>query len=181
MNVTDISKEPQEENLERLLSLEEIKRLRSRYCRYIDTKQWQDLPLLFSPEARFEGFGSAPMGADVTTFVKGVSSRLQSAISIHHCHMPEIVFCGPNSARGIWAMMDYLEWPAGFSPKEAPGQSGFFGYGHYEEEYTKLEGRWTISFLRLTRLRIDALSTTNPMPLKGLLSASRNWVEATIK
>ena len=29
------------------------------------------------------------------------------------------------------------------------------GYGHYEEDYVKEEGRWCIRRLRLTRLRVD--------------------------
>ncbi|SIO67044.1 SnoaL-like domain-containing protein [Bradyrhizobium erythrophlei] len=175
MNTTPVSRENLPEGLERLLTIEEIQRLKARYCRYIDTKQWDKLNALFVPHARFDGLGSVPPGADVTAFVNGVSTRLQEAVSIHHCHMPDIVLTGPESARGVWAMMDYLQWPSGFSPKEAPGQSGFVGYGHYEEEYTKVEGRWLISFLRLTRLRIDALPLDHPTPRKGQLTASHDW------
>ena len=39
MNATDIDS---------LAAIEEIKRLKARYCRYIDTKQWGALPSLFS-------------------------------------------------------------------------------------------------------------------------------------
>jgi hypothetical protein len=162
----------------RLADLEGIKRLKAGYCRLLDTKQWPRLQALFAADCRFEGFGSAPSGADVATFVKGVSTRLQDCITIHHCHMPEIDFLDATRARGIWAMMDYLEWPAGFSPREAPGQQrGFFGYGYYEEEYCKVEGRWLFSFLRLTRQRIDPIPADHPSPMKGLLAPSTNWLD----
>lgn len=139
-----------------------IGRLKAQYCRFIDTKQWDRLGGLFAAGTRFEGFGSAPSGADAATFVKGVSSRLRNVVSIHHCHMPEIVLVGRDRARGLWAMMDYLEWPVGESPKEAEGARGFCGYGHYEEEYVRDAGQWRFSFLRLTRLRIDALAHDHP-------------------
>jgi hypothetical protein len=161
---------------QQLMDVEQIKQLKARYCRFVDTKQWQRLRTLFTEDARFEGLGSAPSGADVDGFVEGISTRLHDAISIHHCHMPEIVFTGPATARGVWAMMDYLEWPAGASPREAPGHRGFSGFGHYEEEYRKDGAEWKIAFLRLTRLRIDPLADGNPAPRPGMLTASDDWL-----
>lgn len=162
---------------QRLGDLENIKRLKARYCRLLDTKQWPQLQSLFASDCSFEGFGSAPSGSDVATFLQGVSTRLADCITIHHCHMPEIDFLEATHARGIWAMMDYLEWPAGFSPRELSGQQrGFFGYGYYEEEYRKVDGCWMFSFLRLTRQRIDPLPANHPAPMKGLLSPSVGWL-----
>jgi len=160
-----------------LLSLERIRQLKARYCRFIDTKQWARLPSLFTEDCRFEGLGSAPAGADVATFVAGVSARLQNTISVHHCHMPEIAMTGPNTARGIWAMDDYVEWQDGSPVKEAPGHRGFRGFGHYEEEYRSDSGEWRISFLRLARLRIDALPDDNPHALMGQRQATPDWLD----
>ncbi len=164
------------DSVQQLLDLEQIKQLKARYCRFIDTKQWRRLRALFTDETRFEGLGSAPTGSDANTFVEGISTRLRDAVSIHHCHMPEIVFTGPATARGVWAMMDYLEFPEGTSPREVPGHRGFYGFGHYEEEYRKHGGEWKISFLRLTRLRIDPLADDRPASRPGLLSASEDWL-----
>lgn len=160
-----------------LLSLERIRQVKARYCRYIDTKQWARLPSLFTDDCRFEGLGSAPAGADVATFVAGVSTRLANTISVHHCHMPEIVMTGPASARGAWAMEDYVEWQDGSEVKETPGHRGFHGYGHYEEEYRSEGGEWKISFLRLTRLRIDPIADSNPRALPGRLQATPAWLD----
>jgi hypothetical protein len=161
-----------------LPSFEQIAQLKARYCRYIDTKQWDKLPALFTADCRFEGLGSAPAGAGVATFVNGVSTRLGPTISVHHVHQPEIVMTSPTTARGVWAMEDFVEWQDGGMVKEAPGSKGFRGYGHYEEEY-RLEGdAWKISFLRLTRLRIDAVPADSPAPRMGACSASADWVES---
>lgn len=159
-----------------LASINDIHRLKARYCRFIDTKQWESLRALFATDATFEGFGSAPAGAGVDAFVKGVSKRLQNCVSIHHCHMPEILFQSDSRARGVWAMMDYVQWPEEFSPKETPGRPGFWGYGHYEEEYRRVDGEWKFAFLRLTRLRIDALPKGAEPPRAGLLAASPAWL-----
>ena len=90
--------------LDYLLSADAIRQVKARYCRYIDTKQWDKLGGLFTADCRFEGLGSAPPGADVATFVAGVSSRLGPTISVHHCHTLEVVMTGADTARAVWAM-----------------------------------------------------------------------------
>ena len=168
---------PQDDAL-RLMDLERIRRLKAQYCRYIDTKQWERLRAIFAPDVRFEGLGSAPSGAGLDDFIQGISSRMRTAVAIHHVHNPEIVFTGPDTARGVWAMMDYVDWPDGPSPREAPGHRGFMGFGHYEEEYRRLDGDWKIGFLRLTRLRVDPILHDHPKPRRGLLAHSPDWLPA---
>jgi hypothetical protein len=159
-----------------LADLEQIKQLKSRYCRYVDLKHWERLRALFTEDARFEGLGSAPTGAGVEQFVSGISTRLADCVSIHHCHTPDIVFMDADRARGIWAMMDYLQWSNPVQIREVPGAVGFVGYGHYEEEYRRTGHGWRIALLRLTRLRIDAVMPGHPAPLPGFMSASDNWL-----
>ena len=53
----------------------EIHALKAAYCRYVDTKQWRRLQALFTDDVVFEGFGSAPAGASLATFIAGISSR----------------------------------------------------------------------------------------------------------
>lgn len=160
-----------------LLSFEQIAQLKARYCRYIDTKQWDKLPSVFTQDCRFEGLGSAPAGADVAVFVKGVSTRLGPTISVHHVHQPELVLTSSTTATGVWAMEDFVEWQDGGAVKETPGSKGFRGYGHYEEQYRKEGNTWKISFLRLTRLRIDAVPANSPAPHMGACQATPDWIE----
>lgn len=163
--------------LEKLGALEDIRSLKARYCRYIDTKQWDRLRGLFSTGARFEGFGSAPDGANADAFVRGVSTRLREAVSVHHCHTPEIVFFSDSRARAVWAMQDHLEWPQPIQLKEAPEARGFVGFGHYEEEYVLENGAWKMQFMRLTRLRIDPLPTGCTFPTTALRQTSPSWLD----
>ncbi|HRD77570.1 MAG TPA: nuclear transport factor 2 family protein [Hyphomicrobiaceae bacterium] len=159
-----------------LIDREAIKELKARYCRFVDQQQWERLRGLFAPDTRFDGFNSAPAGSTVDQFIAGISARFVGVVSIHHVHSPEIAFTGSNSARGIWPMMDYLQFPPTAVMKEAPGMRGFVGYGHYEEEYVRTAEGWRFSLLRLTRIRIDPLGPDLPPVQRGMLMADPSWL-----
>jgi hypothetical protein len=48
-------------------------------------------------------------------------------------------------------MEDMLRWAEGSA---APIKT-LHGYGHYTETYERVDGRWHIKTLKLTRLRVD--------------------------
>lgn len=164
--------------LEKLLTIEEIKQLKSRYCRVIDDKRWDELPALFTSDARFDGFGSAPPGATREQFADGVATRLARALSIHQLHVPEIEVLDDDRARGIFPMMDYLEFPTDETPIETPGSLGYVGFGHYEEEYRREAGHWRIAYSRLSRLRLDPLPPGGPARAADRLSLLPDWLVA---
>lgn len=126
--------------------IEAIKRLKARYFRLMDTKQWdqwgdvftEDAHLAASPDPNETFHGRADI-------VKRVSAVLRDARTVHHGHMPEIELTGPDTATGIWAMYDFVDMP----------QLVLHGWGHYHEEYAKQGGVWRIRRSRLTRLRLD--------------------------
>jgi len=132
--------------VQRLLAVEEIKQLKARYFRFLDTKDWAGLASVFTADAVLEAEGRAREGAD--NIVGFVAKFLEGAVSVHHGHMPEITITGPDSATGVWAMFDYLQLPT-----EPPSE--LRGYGHYHEEYVREDGVWRIRRLVLTRLRVD--------------------------
>lgn len=148
--------------VQRLLDIEAIKRLKARYCRYLDTKQWQRLPSLFTEDARFDGFASAPAGSDVAAWVDGVSSRLHKVVMYHHCHTPDIDFLDGATARAVWSMAGYLEWPEPIGLEENPQARGMQGFGHYEEEYRKTDGAWKIAHIRFCCMRMSSLRADLP-------------------
>lgn len=128
----------------RLVDLEEIKRLKARYFRTLDTKQWKEFGDVFTEDCSLAN-GPAEDGVvkgrgEIVAYVKRGVSQLNT---VHHGHMPEIEFTGTDTASGIWAMFDRLR-----------GDSLVLdGWGHYHEEYRRCEdGRWRISSSRLTRL-----------------------------
>ena len=130
-----------------LAEIEAIKQLKARYFRLLDTKQWDAWREVFSDDFTAEvdgGSAHAPVVfASPEEMVASNRKILATAPTVHHGHTPEITLTGPESATGIWAMMDIVKLGAGFR-----------GYGHYHEEYTKQRGQWRIRRLRLTRLQL---------------------------
>lgn len=135
--------------LETLLAIEEIKQLKARYFRYVDTKQWDLLRRVFTDDCTFAFEGVVPgrvsRYGSVEDFVGGLQVILGGVTSVHHGHTPEITLVDPRTATGIWPMTDLLERPPGHP------LSSFTGYGHYHEEYRK-DDEWRIASVYLSRL-----------------------------
>ncbi len=127
--------------------LEEIRQLKARYFRCMDTKDWDGLAAVFTDDVEIDMTGE---GAGVTHSVAEYMPFLRDAIeevtTVHHGHMPEITFTSPDTATGIWSMEDQLWWPPG-SPI-----AHLHGFGHYHETYERTAGGWRIKTMRLSRL-----------------------------
>lgn len=143
-----------QELLRRLLDIEEIKQLKARYFRALDRREWDEFGRVFARDAVMEvpEAGLFERGRDA--IVARVRAAVAGARTVHHGHMPEIEITGEDTARGIWAMFDYVEWPR----PEGEARAGLMGYGHYLEEYAREDGAWRIARLHLSRLRVDALT-----------------------
>jgi uncharacterized protein (TIGR02246 family) len=139
--------------LQRLVDIEDIKRLKARYFRTLDRKAWDEFGQVFSKDAHLEVPEGNVDEHGRDAVVASVSGVLEGVRTVHHGHMPEIEITGPDTARGVWAMFDYVEFPAA----ENGHRVGLRGYGHYTEEYVREDGEWRISHLHLSRLRIDSL------------------------
>ncbi len=135
--------------------VEQIQQLKARYFRLMDQKRWDEWREVFTEDvtAVYHGVPGSSRSDDLTqlkcngraNLVATVSGFLSKGISVHHGHMPEIAVTSPTTARGIWAMVDYLRMP----------QFILKGYGHYEEDYVKENGTWKIKTILLTRLHCD--------------------------
>lgn len=138
----------------RLLAIEEIKRLKARYFRCMDTKDWDGFAEVFAPDAVMDMASEMGDTADaVTTGNAAIASFVRSHIggveTVHHGHTPEIEITSATTATGVWAMEDHLRWP------DTAPLHVMHGYGHYHETYVLVDGAWRIATLRLTRLRLD--------------------------
>ncbi len=138
------------DDVERLVAIEEIKQLKARYFRCMDTKDWAGFEAVFTEAAVMdmaEEAGDVVHGAaEIAAYVRG---HVDPVVTVHHGHMPEITLTSSSTATGIWAMEDVLRWPEG-GPLGA-----MHGFGHYHETYERVHGEWQIATLRLTRLRRD--------------------------
>jgi hypothetical protein len=130
--------------------IEAIKALKARYFRLMDTKDWDALAEVFTPDVEIDmtGEGSG-ITRSVAEYMPFLRANIEEVTTVHHGHMPEITLLSPTTARGIWAMEDKLWWPEG-SPLVH-----LHGYGHYHETYEKSGGEWQIKTMKLTRLRRD--------------------------
>ena len=127
--------------------VEAIKRLKARYFRTMDTKDWSGMREVFADDVLVD---TTQSGGDVITgadeFIAFLRETLDDVVTVHHGHMPEIELTSPTTATGIWALQDILEWPNGVE---------LHGYGHYHETYVKTGDAWRIKSTKLTRLRMD--------------------------
>jgi hypothetical protein len=140
------------DDIERLIAIEDIRRLKARYFRCMDTKDWDGFRDVFAADAEMDmraeaGEAGLVRGApEIAAFVRGA---VDTVVTVHHGHMPEIDVTSPTTATGVWAMEDVLRWPPGGPIAD------MHGWGHYHETYVKRDGGWRIQTLTLTRLRVD--------------------------
>jgi uncharacterized protein (TIGR02246 family) len=126
--------------LEELGALEEIRRLKARYCHSIDGKDWDTFVTLFTEDAELHTAGvpdAVPLvGRDRIAAV--VSSMLETKTSSHCAHTPVIDLTSDTTAVGHWGAI--------FTSAGEPVQ-----FGTYDEEYERgADGVWRIRVLRLT-------------------------------
>lgn len=142
-----------------LVDIEAIKQLKARYFRLMDLKEWDEWGMVFATDCVMEVPEADMVNRGRQQIVAAVSSALVGARTCHHGHMPEIEVTGDGTARGVWAMFDYVEWD-----EQDGARVGLQGYGHYHEEYEREDGEWRIARIRLERLRIDALGALPQLP-----------------
>jgi hypothetical protein len=139
-----------------LEAIEQIKQLKARYCRYIDTKRWDDWAgcLTGDVELVHESEGvSGLRGRD--RVVPMVSEYLADVVTVHVARMPEIEILDGGRARGCWSMFDRLVYP----DSHERGRSVYEGYGYYLEDYVRGDdGAWRIARIRLHRIQVDITS-----------------------
>lgn len=146
---------------ELFLAHKAIGELKARYCRLMDTKQWEDWALLFCEDILMDCSDDVPpeLGDAITrgrkTVVAQVRHFVGDAITVHQVHYPEIELTSETTATGLWAMSDVVVWPEGVEPPVA-GVRSLHGYGHYHETYQLTDDVWQIQSLKLTRLLVDA-------------------------
>ena len=152
--------------LARLVAIEEIKQLKARYFRLMDTRDFEGMAQVFCRDAKFdcsEGFQITPVGGspigDVGPITHGrdaimawIRDAFKNQTSVHHGHCHEITIDSETEAHGIIAMEDYIRGP------DRKTQY-LHATGHYHERYRFEDGAWRIAESKLTRLFNDATRT----------------------
>jgi hypothetical protein len=148
-------------DIEQLLAKEEIKLLKARRDRAVDTKDWDTYLALHAPDhvSHNDGFERWNNAAEMIANVRKLLGP--EKISVHHSHTPEITFESPTKASGIWAMEDNIFW------KQGDEEHWLNGFGFYHETYELREGKWLFTSRRLKRTHVR----TSPGAVTGLSKA----------
>ncbi len=120
---------------------------KARYCRTLDSKQWDDFAALFTEDYELD----VSDGTDKDV-IKGrdaaltmVRESLNGAKTAHQVHLPEMTREG-DAIFVIWAMQDRVIWSE---------EMALTGYGTYHERWVKEGGEWKIAYLKLARYIVE--------------------------
>ena len=154
------------DDLERVLAVQAIRRLKARYFRAADTKDMDLMRAVLAEDCILDFAGACrdPLSGD--DLLAGVTegaivgrdeaierfSQGTGLVTVHHGHTCEIELDGPDAAHGVWAMTDHLYFPSGGPVRKLTG------HGHYFETYERRGALWLIKSLRLTRLRVETVA-----------------------
>jgi ketosteroid isomerase-like protein len=146
--------------------LEAIKRLKYKYMRCIDTKQWEEIAECFTDDATaaYSGGKYSYAGRDaIVEFLSGAMGA-DSFHSSHQVSQPEIELVDENTATGTWSLQDIVI--------ESKFDITIQGAAFYEDEYRRgSDGTWRISKTGYKRTYEEMFSRASVEGLK--LTASR--------
>ena len=133
--------------LQQLSDFEDIRTLKHRYFRGIDTADMALLDTLFTDDVEVEYRGgnykvNLSGRANMVEFL--ANSFHAQAVAMHHGHMPEISLTGPDSAEGIWYLEDI------FISLER--QDHTIGSAIYKDAYRREDGQWKIARTEYDRI-----------------------------
>jgi hypothetical protein len=125
-------------DLEKLVAVEQIKKLKARYFRCMDQKNWDEFEKVFAPDVVFD-LREAIFARDQRTkeilksgsilirpeqikdsewLQRGAANVrrweetiLTGVVTAHQGHMPEIEITSPTTARGYWHLEHLLQFP----------------------------------------------------------------------
>ncbi|WP_179221757.1 nuclear transport factor 2 family protein [Inquilinus limosus] len=147
-------------DLDRLVAIEAIRSLQSRYVRLADSKDWGALARLFLPHGTFMVHDLEGRLQLVLTGREQIIERLSHTIgggaTIHHLLSYEIEIEAPARAHGVWAMEDWVDLSGENGSGEGVAQfRALHGCGHYHVDYEMMDDAWHIATQRLYRTRLD--------------------------
>jgi hypothetical protein len=140
------------DRIAKLEAVEAIRNLKAKYFRCMDCKLWDELPSVFTKDMKVVTPAGEVYSEGGANYAASLQHSLTTSVSCHQGLTAEIEITGKDTAKGIWAMQDVIEWEDRH-PRQ--GWKSIVGRGHYHETYRFEDGAWRIATLTLTRLRLD--------------------------
>jgi len=133
--------------LQQLEDVEQIKRLKYRYFRSMDTGDFDTLQMLYTDDIKVDYIGGSyrwQMEGRKNLIDAQIASFNSEAIGCHTGHHPEIDILSDTMATGIWYMTDIF---MDFRKKTV-----FHGSALYRDTYEKINGIWKIKITTYKRI-----------------------------
>jgi hypothetical protein len=147
------------DDLTRLIAMEDIRQLKARYFRLMDTRDFGSMRQVFSTDAVFDfsEAGGVYVGEQVLSVrgrdevVDWIQDRIGQNTTVHHGHCHEITVDSDTEAHGVIAFEDLIQAPDRRTRLK-------HGAGHYHERYRFEAGAWRIAETKITRLFLSAMN-----------------------
>jgi SnoaL-like domain len=149
--------------IERLTAIEQIKQVKARYFRGVDSCDGGLVRALLAEDCVLDCRGCCTDPTTERDFIPAMNVILRGRdswrsdgmsrfgiVSVHQGHNVEIEFTSDTTAKVVWSMTDRLYFPPGSD------FAVMTGYGHYHETYVKIGQQWQIQTMRFTRIRVEA-------------------------
>lgn len=142
--------------IDELLESEQIKRLKYRYMRALDTHDWELMESLFMPDAT-TWFGNGKYASEGWPAIRDFYQALvnDNFVSSHIAIHPEITLTGPGTATAVWRFEDTVHYLAANPLAKLDGLMGgdeIQGAGYYYDDYIKVGGDWKIKATGYVRI-----------------------------
>jgi hypothetical protein len=125
-----------------LKAIEDLRKLKARYCHLVDSANWDELDTLWTEDAEcdYGFFGSYSGRAEImNSFFRGLVAKA-SPFSAHMVHNPLIEVSG-DTASACWYVTAHTTL--------APHNQAIWMMGLYHDRYRRLDGQWKISELKV--------------------------------
>ena len=144
--------------LDRLLAIEDIRRLKARYFLGVDGKDAALLRSVFADGAETDFRSESPTRDealrthDPEQFARNTVAMLAGFTTAHRAGLPDIEFVSDDEARAVWPMSDRI-WLEDAAQARLPFKS-LRGWGHYHDRYVRTAQGWRIAATRLERSKV---------------------------
>ena len=130
-----------EKEVQRLKDIEELKELKGKYFRCLDSKLWAELETTLSPNI-VTSYSDGKLVFHGPKEVAGyfAQSMPDTEVTLHQGHTPEFEFESDTVAYGHWYLQDNLI----FGPENQYSGTQIQGSAFYTDKYEKVDGKWYI-------------------------------------